>query len=94
MFYTRLRRAPCAASTLAVYSSARHALQLQVVPREPQPAVNNNNRFWCHDGNQLTEPMGVSTGYTNNFHTSRYSGRTEWFARAKSARYWIAKFDK
>ena len=39
----------------------------------PQPAFDINNRFWCHDGNQVTEPMGVITGYINNFHTSKYS---------------------
>ena len=39
-----------------------------------KPAFDINRRFWCHDGNQFTEPMGVGTGYINNFHTSRYSG--------------------
>jgi hypothetical protein len=48
--------------------------------------------FAVNDGSQLTEPMGVSTGYINNFHTSRYSYITEWFGRAKSARYRLAKF--
>ena len=40
----------------------------------------------------LPNQAAVSTKYINNFHTSKYSERTESLARAKSARYQVAKF--
>ena len=34
---------------------------LLLVPREPQAAVNNNNRFWCHDGTSGLMNRGSSS---------------------------------
>jgi hypothetical protein len=47
--------------------------------------------FKLHHATLLPNRVAMSIWYINNFHTSKYSERTEWFARTKGARYRLAK---